>query len=86
MLHEAQEAAGPRQDEKSSHRAGPDVAGAAWQGSWGELSVLRGCFYPVFAGEGQDDCARFLLSDMNYLDFRGVFLINKSLFLSSERP
>lgn len=40
------------------------------------LSLHR-VFYHVFAGEGQGDCASFLLSNMNYLDFQGIFLINK---------
>lgn len=48
------------------------------------LSLHR-VFYHVFAGEGQGDCASFLLSHMNYLDFQGIFLINKRLFLSTER-
>lgn len=35
--------------------------------------------------ERQDDRASFLLSTMNYLDFQGIFLIHKRLFLSTER-
>lgn len=69
-----------------SRRAEADVAAAALQGQLGEeLSALHRFFYHVFAGAGQDDHASFPLSNMNYLDFQGIFLIHRRLFLSTER-
>lgn len=60
------------------------AAGAA-VGTVGRAAVLPRFFYHVFAAEGPDDRASFLLSNMKHLDFQGVFLINKRLFLSTER-
>lgn len=52
---------------------------------WVELPGLHGFFYHVFAAKGNGGCASFLLASMNYLDFQGIFLIHKRLFLSTER-
>lgn len=65
----------------AARAAGPhaEPAGAA-VGTAGRASVLPRSFYHVFAAEGQDDRASFLLSNMKYLAFRGIFLIIKRLF------
>lgn len=72
-------------EQKSGHRLEQQCGGGRRGDRRGEPSVLHGFLYHVFAGEGQDDCASFLLSNMNYLDFQGIFLIHKKLFLSTER-
>lgn len=60
--------------------AEPNVAGAAVQGQpgdgWENLRPSQ-VFLPCFCWRRTGDCASFLLSDMNYLDFQGIFLINK---------
>lgn len=55
------------------------------QGRWEEPPVLHGFFYHVFAAKEHGGYASFLLASMNYLDFQGIFLIHKRLFLSTER-
>lgn len=64
------------------------VPSQGWQpqGSLGRAACPSRVFLTMFSlQKGHGGCARFLLASMNYLDFQGIFLIHKRLFLSTER-
>lgn len=72
-----------RRDRGPAARAEPGLAAAVV--AWEEPPVLHGFFYHGFAAKGHGGYTSFLLASMNYLDFQGIFLIHKRLFLSTER-